>query len=277
MQAQWQGKSVLITGAGSGIGRALSLEFARRGAMVYVTALTEAEAQRVVDEILALGYRAVAVRLDVTDNAQYLATLERVAREQDGLDVLVNNAGSLYVGEYVEMDEACLEQLIRVNLTAVAIGTLYACRIMKAQGHGLIVNVASQGGLMPVGSMAAYSATKHGVVGLTASVGGEAEAFGVHLKAVCPGNVASEMLNKATTRGIDADGVLAMLPRAISAQQAAATIVDGLAGRKRRIILPGYSKVLTLIARLWPGFGHRGAVHSMGRFRDRRNDSLNQH
>ena len=79
-------------------------------------------------------------------------------------------------------------------ISLLAIGTLYGYREMKEQGHGLIVNVASQGGVMPVGTMAAYSGTKHAVVGLTASVAGEAEAFGVEFKTVCPGNVASDAI-----------------------------------------------------------------------------------
>ncbi|MDX1736173.1 MAG: SDR family oxidoreductase, partial [Halioglobus sp.] len=179
---QWQDRSALVTGAGTGIGRAVAIELARRGATVYVSALTQQEARPVVDEIEAQGGRGVALQLDVTDNAQYLAAIERVAAEQGAIDLLVNNAGLLYVGEFVEMDEAFLEQLIRVNHTAVAIGTLYGYRVMKAQGHGMIVNVASQGGLIPVGTMAAYSGTKHAVVGLTASVAGEAEACGVQFR-----------------------------------------------------------------------------------------------
>ncbi|NND68627.1 MAG: SDR family NAD(P)-dependent oxidoreductase, partial [Halioglobus sp.] len=188
----------------------------------------------------------------------------------------VNNAGVIYVGEYHEMDEAFLRQLIEVNHTAVAIGTLYGYRAMKAQGHGLIVNVASQGGLMPVGTMAAYSGTKHAVVGLTASVAGEAEAHGVQFRTVCPGNVASEMLTKAQTRGTGADSVLRRLPKLMSAEDAAIIIVDGFSKRPRKIIFPWYSKVLGLVQRLWPEFGHRGVVHSIEQFRAERDDSLSQ-
>lgn len=273
---QWQGKSVLITGAGTGIGRAVSLEMAEHGAIVYVSALTLAEAQAVAEEIVAAGHQALSIALDVTDNAQYLDAIEQVVAEQGKIDVLVNNAGVIYVGEFHDMDEAYLEKLIDVNLKAVAIGTLYGYRTMKAQGHGLIVNVASQGGLMPVGTMAAYSATKHGVVGLTASVAGEAAAFGVEFKTVCPGNVASEMLNKAKTRGTNAQSVLEDLPKLMATQDAAKVIVDGLAKKRRKIIFPWYSKALYAISRIWPDFGHVGASHSIKQFRAKRDDKLSQ-
>lgn len=273
---EWQGKSVLITGAGTGIGRAVGMELARRGALVYVSALTVAEAQQVVDEITAEGNSARAMALDVTDDAAFFAAIERVRQEQGAIDILINNAGMIYVGEYHEMDEAFLHKLIDVNHTAVAIGTLYGYRAMKAQGHGLIVNVASQGGLMPVGTMAAYSSTKHAVVGLTASVAGEAEAHGVQFKTVCPGNVASEMLAKATTRGTGADAVLGRLPKLMSAEAAATVIVDGLKKRPRKIVFPWYAKLLGLAQRLWPEFGHRGVVHSITQFRAQRDDSLSQ-
>jgi short-subunit dehydrogenase len=274
---EWAGKSAVVTGAGTGIGRSVSLELARRGAIVYVTALTEAEAQLVADDIISEGGKAAAAKLDVTDNAEFLTVLQRVAAEQGTLDLVVNNAGIMYVGEFAEMDAAFLGQLIDVNFKAVAIGTLYTYRIMKEQGSGLIVNVASQGGLMPVGTMAAYSGTKHGVVGLTASVAGEAEAFGVEFKTVCPGNVSSEMLNKAKTRGTDADAVLDQLPKLMPADEAARLMVDGFSKRPRNIIIPFYSRLLGVKQRLWPEFGHKGAVHSAKQFRLKRDDTRSQH
>lgn len=273
----WQGKSALVTGAGTGIGRALSLELARQGAVVYVSALTLDEASAVVAEIAAEGGQASALVLDVTDNAAFHAAITQVVAEHGRIDLLVNNAGVLYVGEYHDMDEAVLERIIRVNHTAVAIGTLYGYRAMKAQGGGMIVNIASQKGIMPVGTMAAYSGTKHAVVGLTASVAGEAEAFGVEFKTVCPGNIASDMLGKATTRGTDAQGVLDVLPRAMETDRAARVIVRGLSKKPRKIFLPFYARVLYLVQRLWPELGHKGVVHSIEQFRDRRDDSRSQH
>ncbi len=274
--ADWKDKIALITGAGTGIGRAVSCELARRGALVYVTALTEAEAQAVVDTIVAEGGRAVAMALDVTDYARFEAALAEVVQQQGRLDLLMNNAGIVYVGEYLEMDEAYLAQLVQINLTAVMMGTLYAYRIMKQQGHGLIANVSSQGGLMPVATMAAYSATKHGVLGLTESVAGEAAAFGVQLQSICPGNVASELLSKAKTRGTSAQGVLDALPPAMPTEDAASYIVDHLGTGKRRIIVTWLARLLAFAVRVWPGFGLVGARASMKNFRANRDDANNQ-
>ena len=272
----WNGKVALVTGAGTGIGKEVSRELARRGALVYITALTEEEGRSVADAIAAEGGRARAAALDVTDHARFSEVLAQIVSEQGRLDFLMNNAGIIYVGEYHEMDEAYLEQLVAVNITAVMMGTLYAYRIMKDQGSGLIANVASQGGLMAVGTMAAYSSSKHAVVGLTESVAGEAAEFGVQLQAICPGNVASEMLNKAKTRGTHAQGVVDSLPRAMPTDEAARDIVDNLGSGKDKIIVTRLAKILYMLVRLWPGFGRVGARESMKRFRENRTDEYNQ-
>ena len=124
--------------------------------------------------------------------------------------------------------------------------------------------------------MAAYSSSKHAVVGLTESVAGEAHASGVQLQVICPGNVASEMLSKAKTRGTSAQGVLDMLPGAMPTDEAARYIVDNLGGRKDKIIVTRLAQLLYLLVRLWPGFGRIGARESMKRFRDNRTDENNQ-
>lgn len=270
--SNWLGKTAIVTGAGTGIGKAVSKELASRGVIVYVTALTQGEAQAVVDEIFAAGGEAIAAQVDVTVHADVQGIIARVASERGRLDLMVNNAGLLYVGEFLEMDEAFIEKLVQVNVTGVMIGTLYAYRQMKQQGSGLIVNVASQGGLMPVATMAAYSSTKHAVIGLSESVAGEAAAFGVDIKTVCPGNVASEMLTRARTRGIDAQGVLDVLPEAMPTDVAARIIVDGFGSTKHKIILPWYSRVLGLLVRIWPGFGRFAAAKSMEQFRTNRRE-----
>lgn len=270
---RWIGKTAIVTGAGTGIGRAVSKELARRGGTVYVTAPTIEEAQVVVEQIVAEGGSGIAAKVDVTRHDDVQGIIDRVVAEQGQLDLMMNNAGLIYVGEYLEMDEAYIEKLVQVNVTAVMIGTLYAYRQMQQQGSGLIANVASQGGLLPVGTMAAYSATKHAVVGLSESVAGEAAAHGVKVKTVCPGNVASELLGKAKTRGIDADGVLAMLPRGMQADVAATIIVDGLAGNKPKIVFPWYARLLSLVVRLWPGFGRFSAAKTMEQFRANKTDA----
>ncbi|MEM8496554.1 MAG: SDR family NAD(P)-dependent oxidoreductase [Pseudomonadota bacterium] len=274
--SRWAGKSAVITGAGTGIGRAVSMELARAGAVVYVTALYEQEAQDVVDAIRAAGGRAEAAALDVTEKLALERVFKQVAEEHGSLDLVINNAGIMYVGEFLEMDDTFLETLIDVNMKAVALGTLYAYRIMKAQGHGMIANMASSGGLIPVGTMAAYSGSKHGVVGLTASVAGEAEAHGVVFKTICPGNVSSDMLSKAKTRGTNAETVLKGLPALMPAERAARIIVAGLSQTPRKIVFPFYAKMLGLAQRVWPEIGHKGAVRSIEEFRKYRNDAINQ-
>ncbi len=183
----WQGKTVVITGAATGIGRALSLELANRGALVYVTALSLAEAQPVVDEIIGCGKQAFPAVLDVNDWPAFQQLLNSVQEQHGSLDVLINNAGILYVGEFYDMEEAIIEKLVHTNVSSVAVGSLYAYRLMKAQGSGEIINIASMGGYSPTPTMAVYAAPKHAVLGLTNSLQAEAEPFGVNVRAACFG------------------------------------------------------------------------------------------
>ena len=105
---------------------------------------------------------------------------------------------------------------------------------------------------------------------------GEAEAHGVEFKTVCPGNVDSELLNRAKTRGINAQGVLDMLPEKMPADKAAVVIVDGLSKKGHKIIFPWYARLLYFIQRLWPEFGHIGARASMDKLRKARDDGASQ-
>ena len=185
----WLDKTVIVTGAASGIGRALCRELADQGAIVYVTALSLEECQPVIDEITEKGLRAYPAKLDVNDWEEFQQVIQHVRDRHGRLDALLNNAAILYVGEFYGMDEDYIDKLVRTNLTSVMVGTLYAYRMMKAQGHGLIVNISSMGGFTPTPAMVAYAASKHALIGLTNSLDSEASVFGVHIKAMCFGLV----------------------------------------------------------------------------------------
>jgi NAD(P)-dependent dehydrogenase (short-subunit alcohol dehydrogenase family) len=206
-------RTAFITGGGRGIGRAIALAFAREGARVFVVARTGTEVERVAAEIRAArGEDAVArgedaaARDDVAAHAVCdVADPQSVARAfaaageffGRGADILVNNAGIAESTKFAETTDEFWQQHLAVNLS----GTFYCMRAalpsMVGRGWGRIVNVASIAGKTGAPYIAAYSASKHGVLGLTRSVALEVASKGVTINAVCPGYVDTDMTTRA--------------------------------------------------------------------------------
>lgn len=266
-KTDFKNKSVIITGAGTGVGKALSLELASRGAIVYVTALTEKEAQNVANQIVSTGQKAIGVKVDVSINDDLQSIIDRVIAEQGKLDLIINNAGVAYVGEFYDMEESFISKLIAINLTAVIVGSLYAYRQMKKQGFGQILNISSMGGYVPAATMAVYAGTKHGVLGFTNTLGTEAKDFGIRVNAACLGNVQSEMLSKAEDIHEGAEAFGAALPKPYPTEKAARKIIDSLAKNKRIIFTPFYASVVWRLARLFPSLVIKGSVETMRKYR----------
>jgi short-subunit dehydrogenase len=268
MIKDWLDKTVIITGAASGIGRAVSKELAGRGAIVYVTALTLSDCQAVVDEINASGSRAHPAQLDVNNWDEFQGVINDVKQRHGKLDVLINNAAVLYVGEFYDMDESFIDKLVHTNLTAVTIGCLYAYRLMKQQGHGLIINISSLGGFTPTPTMAAYAATKHALIGLTHSLATEADVFGVDVKTVCFGLVDSELFQHAQMKQGSDQTVHAMLPiKALPTDIAARRFVDQLASNRRIVFVPFYARLMWWVYRFFPSLLFKGAPDTMKKYR----------
>ena len=179
---------VIITGAASGIGRALARAFVAAGDHVVVADVDAPGAQRVVDELVARRPgAAVAAEVDVRD-ADAVAEVVRRTHEAHGrIDIIVNNAGIGVGGEVQELTLAHWDRVIDVNLRGVVHGVAAAYPLMVEQGFGHVVNVASLAGLVPSPMLVAYAATKHAVVGLSLSLRLEAKAHGVKVTVVCPG------------------------------------------------------------------------------------------
>ena len=193
MDGRLAGKTALVTGAGRGIGRAIALRFAEEGAHVAVGVRRESDGAAVVAEIASAGGSAQAVFLDVVDAASVATGVERAARPDRRLDILVNNAGaggpSPFDGD-VRSDEAWAH-ILDVNLT----GTWRVCRAARPflPDGGRIVNISSVQGRFGVAGMAAYSASKHGVIGLTRTLALELAPRRITVNAVCPGWVDTDL------------------------------------------------------------------------------------
>ena len=183
-----QGKSCVVTGAGSGIGRAIALRLAEEGGHVLAADLNEGSARETAS--LAAGTRGGAIRalqVDVSDPAQVLAMTAAAVDWRGGLDVLVNNAGVNLPGVLHEVSDALIDQTLNVNVK----GQIYGCREaiphMLRQGGGSIVNIASVNGLVSEPFLALYSASKGASVMLTKGVALDYAKQGIRCNVVCPG------------------------------------------------------------------------------------------
>jgi len=195
MQIGFQGKTALVTGAGSGIGEAIALDLAAAGAMVVVADLKQEVAQKVADRISAQGGKAVAVSGDVADPA-VVEEQVAVAMANGGLHLLVNNAGiggpSAPTGEY-PLDG--WNQVIGVNLNAVFYGLRFGIPAMLQSGGGSIVNMASILGSVGFANAPAYVAAKHAVVGLTKTAAQEYATQGIRINTVGPAFIDTPLLS----------------------------------------------------------------------------------
>lgn len=185
----------IVTGAGSGIGRAVSLMLAEAGARVLVVDLDEAKARETAETVAAQGGEARATRADVSwaaDVAAYVAA----ARDAWGrIDILMNNAGwQGPVGPLVECGDEAFDAVMAVNVRGVFLGLKHVLPVMVAQGGGAVVNTASLGSYIGTRNLAPYIASKHAVMGLTKTAALEVARSGVRVNAVCPGPVDTPLL-----------------------------------------------------------------------------------
>ena len=235
MRKAFEPKVSIVTGAASGIGRAIAAELVARGSHVVVADLDADGAARAAAE---LGPLASAATLDVADAAAVTALVRQVVDEHGRLDVMVNNAGVAIGGLLEELDERHWAKALDVNLRGVVNGVTAAYRVMRAQGSGHILNTASLAGLIPAPAMLPYTTTKHAVVGLSTALRAEAASQGVQVSVLCPGFVDTPLLDDVYAAPASFGGssvrarVRLMQPRFLTPEQTAKRAVDGLAANK---------------------------------------------
>lgn len=230
-----QDKRVIVTGAGRGIGREIALRFALAGASVVVSSRTLPELEAVVDEIEAAGGTAHAVTCDVTDPEEVSDLAAAVAEGPGGADVLVNNAGAAGSHKFLTHPDELWHKMMAVNLTAVYYVTKAFAAGMVEQGWGRVINVASVASKVGGKYIAAYTASKHGVLGLTRALAVEL-APDVTVNAICPSYVDTPMTDASIANIMEKTGM--------TAEEAEAVLVEESV--QKRLIRPEEVAALAL-------------------------------
>lgn len=232
--SKFPSKRVAITGAGSGLGRALALHYARAGFRVAVLDIQFPNATETLRQVESLGGSGFACELDVRRDADFTALVERLEREWGGVDIVVNNAGVAAVGEVLStpMDE--WQWMLDINLLGVVRGTKYLGALLARQRAGHIVNTASFAGLAGAPGMASYGVAKAAVVALSEQTRAEMVRHGVGVTVVCPSFFTTNLLDSMRggsdrvkekvagwmrTSALSAEDIAALIDRAVERNQ----------------------------------------------------------
>jgi NAD(P)-dependent dehydrogenase (short-subunit alcohol dehydrogenase family) len=248
-QAPFDGSRVLIYGAAQGIGRAVALEFARRGADVAIADIKLDGARETAGMIEALGGRSAAIRCDVTDRASVQATAAEAEAALGDLDIVMNNVGAITNGYPEDIPVEEWRRILDLNLWSVIYSNEIFIPKMLQRGRGHIVNTASFAGLYPyAASRMPYVAAKAAVVALSESMALYLQPQGVRVSCLCPGPVMTGVMESMKSFG---ENVPLRGPgsqyKVKTAEDAAATLADGM--RDGRIVIPTDEKVWDVIRR----------------------------
>ena len=248
-------KVSIITGATSGIGRALGEDLAGRGAQVILTGRRVELAKEIAQTLQSEGHKAEAAALDVTQADAVHELVQKIYSHYGRLDYMFNNAGIGVADEARDLNLDHWRGILNVNLLGTVNGVTASYPIMVKQGFGHIINTASIQGLLPLPYSASYVTSKYGVVGLSEALRIEGADLGVKVSVVCPGYIKTEIFHKIKVLRMDRKKMIRSLPRrlGISAEKCSKKILRGVERNKAIIVITGHAKLLWIIHRIHPG------------------------
>jgi 3-oxoacyl-[acyl-carrier protein] reductase len=197
MSAHLDGQIALVTGAGRGIGRSVSLRLADAGAQVVVCARTVRQIEEVQHEIIRAGGKAIAIPADICDERDVDTLFGQIERTFNQLDIVVNNAGIGIFKKLVDFSMDEFDRVMRVNLQGTFLCCQNAMRAMIPRKKGHIINITSVAGIKGYHHQSAYCASKHGIMGMTKALSMEAQAHNIRVSAILPGSVDTELIQDA--------------------------------------------------------------------------------
>ncbi|HBA03151.1 MAG TPA: beta-ketoacyl-ACP reductase [Clostridium sp.] len=207
----FKGKNVVVTGGSRGIGRAIAIEFGKKGANVVINYVSsDAEAEKVAEEIKSLGGNAILVKGDVSSFEEGKKLIDETVKVFGTIDILINNAGITKDGLIMRMKEEHFDKVIDINLKGVFNTCKSAVAHMLKQRSGKIINISSVVGVVGNAGQANYAASKAGVIGLTKSIAKEVGTRGITVNAVAPGFIKSDMTDVLSEKV--KDGMLRLIP-----------------------------------------------------------------
>ena len=257
-------KTIIITGAGSGIGKGLAEAFGQQKAQLILLDINAETVKAVCESVIAHGGKAEYDVLDVSNEARTYEIWQYVAKKYGRIDYVFNNAGFGILGESENVPTEQWLKIVNVNLMGVIYGSMEAFRIMKANGGGYIINTASLAGLIGAAGSLPYATTKTAVVGFSQSLRAEAAPFGVKVIAICPGFIETGIYENSWSEKMSGDKLRKSirLP-VISIEEAVEEILKGVIRNKQLIIFPRYGRTLYWMSRLFPSWYEKKQIKGM--------------
>jgi NAD(P)-dependent dehydrogenase (short-subunit alcohol dehydrogenase family) len=244
--------TVAVTGGAHGIGRAIAERFANAGARV---AIGDLDAEAAHAAATAIGAGAIGAALDVTDEEGFAAFLDATEHRHGPLEVMINNAGIDWIGPFHQEPDEISRREIEVNLIGTVIGSRLAVQRMLPRQHGHLVNIASGVGRVPLPGSSVYSATKHGIVGLTESLRLEYQSSGIRFTLVEPAQVETAM--------IDGQPRPRMLP-VVTPDDVARAVLQAVRNNKFEIWVPASQAITFKLSNLLPRPARESLMRAMG-------------
>jgi NAD(P)-dependent dehydrogenase (short-subunit alcohol dehydrogenase family) len=273
MKKYFQDKTIVITGGGSGMGRALAIEMACSHASIHILDIDGDRAGETVDLIVKKGGKAIFYPVDVTDYYQLSVMIESIYSMEGKIDILINNAGMSMTGEVRDLELGHWQRTIGLNLMGTVHGIHTVYPMMVRQGFGQIVVISSMAGLAPIPLIAPYATSKYALVGLSRSLRLEGKDLGVKVNLVCPGRLDTSLLDASEILNVDREKFLSKVPfSAVPLSKAVGIIVNGMINNRAMILFPAYVRWMWFADRYFPFLLKPFFRYSLRQFRSIRLD-----